>query len=86
MRHIEANGRAPGLQVARPGRAGAAGAARAVMADTAPSTRASYDDPMERVAYLWDELDDLLWAARHVLRKAWHVFLDRAPFGPRDIR
>jgi hypothetical protein len=41
---------------------------------------------MERVAYLWDELDDLLWAARHVLRKAWHVFLDRAPFTRRDAR
>lgn len=34
---------------------------------------------MERVAYLWDELDDLLWAARHVLRKSWHGFVDRLP-------
>lgn len=34
---------------------------------------------MERVAYLWDELDDLMWAARHVLRKSWHAFLDRLP-------
>jgi hypothetical protein len=29
--------------------------------------------------YLWDELDDLLWAARHLVRKAWHGFTDRAP-------
>ena len=28
--------------------------------------------------YLWDELDDLLWAARHLVRKAWHAFLDRS--------
>jgi len=40
---------------------------------------------MERLAYLWDELDDLLWAARHVLRKSWHGLIDRAPrASPRD--
>jgi hypothetical protein len=56
------------------------------MADTPRAGAASYDASMERVAYLWDELDDLLWAARHVLRKAWHVFLDRAPFTRHDVR
>jgi hypothetical protein len=50
------------------------------MADTAGAAGVSYACSMERVAYLWDELDDLLWAARHVLRSAWQVFLDRAPF------
>ncbi len=40
---------------------------------------------MERLAYLWDELDDLLWAARHVLRKSWQGWVDRAPRpSPRD--
>lgn len=34
---------------------------------------------MERVAYLWDELDDLMWATRHVLRKSWQGFVDRMP-------
>jgi len=34
---------------------------------------------MERVAYLWDELDDLLRAARHLIRKDWHAFIDRLP-------
>ena len=29
--------------------------------------------------YLWDELDDLVWAVRHVLRKAWHGLRDRDP-------
>jgi hypothetical protein len=52
------------------------------MADTPASTCASYDGGMERVAHLWDELDDLHWAVRHVLRKAWHAFLDRTPRRP----
>ena len=34
--------------------------------------------------YLWDELDDLMWAARHVLRKAWHAFNDRVAAAFRD--
>ncbi len=29
--------------------------------------------------YLWDELDDLVWATRHLLRKAWHGLRDRDP-------
>ena len=29
--------------------------------------------------YLWDELDDLVWATRHLLRKAWHGLCDRDP-------
>jgi hypothetical protein len=32
--------------------------------------------------YLWDELDDLVWAVRHVLRKAWHGLRDREPRVP----
>jgi hypothetical protein len=54
------------------------------MADTADAAGVSYASWMERVAYLWDEIDDLLRAARHLLHSAWHVFLDRAPFSAGD--
>lgn len=54
------------------------------MADTAGAAGVSYALSMERVAYLWDEIDDILWAVRHLLHSAWHVFLDRAPFGGGD--
>jgi hypothetical protein len=34
---------------------------------------------MERVLYLWDELDDAIATARHVLRSAWQECLAAAP-------
>ncbi len=54
-------------------------AAPAVIANTAVCQMAPYAAFMERVAFLWDELDDLFGAARYVLRKAWHGLLDREP-------